>query len=220
MSRENFVKEYMAIRMATFKSTTVKSAWRKSGCWPINPDVFTEEDYAPSTPMSTAASHVPTSYPETAARCRACDRSAKDADIDASINIDDESLSIIDSSSDESEDKETYSPSTSQTITRAYSLPCLGPSQNGNHQVVTRARSHPHLGPWSGKHNLWSEVKRLEGGNESMQKQIAFLEAHLSMARSHIEDLEKRHYNQDKREQKKRKLNVDARCLTSDEGLQ
>jgi len=54
----------MAIRKATFKSTTVLQAFKKSGIKPLNPDVFTDYDFAPSVPTSTAA-HVPTSYPTT-----------------------------------------------------------------------------------------------------------------------------------------------------------
>lgn len=40
MPREDFVKEYMAVRNTTFKQTTIQAAWRKSGLWPINHDIF------------------------------------------------------------------------------------------------------------------------------------------------------------------------------------
>ena len=63
MPREDFVKEYMAVRSATFKPSTIKQAFKKSGCYPINPSVFTDEDFAPSIPTSTSAHHVPPSYP-------------------------------------------------------------------------------------------------------------------------------------------------------------
>jgi hypothetical protein len=62
MPHEEFVKEYMAIRRASFKKETILQAWRKSGIRPLNPDIFTDDDYAPSIPTSTAA-HVPSSYP-------------------------------------------------------------------------------------------------------------------------------------------------------------
>ncbi|KAE9398013.1 hypothetical protein BT96DRAFT_995323 [Gymnopus androsaceus JB14] len=63
MPREDFVKEYMAVRDATFKQTIIQAAWRKSGLWPINCDVFQNVDYAPSIPFSTHATLVPESYP-------------------------------------------------------------------------------------------------------------------------------------------------------------
>lgn len=53
----------MAVRSATFKPSTIKQAFKKSGCYPINPSVFTDEDFAPSIPTSTSAHHVPPSYP-------------------------------------------------------------------------------------------------------------------------------------------------------------
>lgn len=62
LRHEDFVREYMAIQQATFKSSTIISAFRKSCIRPLNPNVFTDEDYAPSIPTSTAA-YVPTSYP-------------------------------------------------------------------------------------------------------------------------------------------------------------
>ena len=63
MPREDFVKEYMAVQYATFKPSTIKQMFKKSGCYPINPSVFSDEDFAPSIPTSTSANHVPPSYP-------------------------------------------------------------------------------------------------------------------------------------------------------------
>jgi len=63
MLREDFVKEYMDVRGKTFKSVTIITAFWKSGCWPINRDVFMDEDYAPSIPTSTSAHYVPSSFP-------------------------------------------------------------------------------------------------------------------------------------------------------------
>jgi DDE superfamily endonuclease len=66
MPREHFVKHYMEVRQKTFKKTTIINAFRKSGCWPVNPDVFTDLDYSPSVAASTTSTHVPSSYPRTA----------------------------------------------------------------------------------------------------------------------------------------------------------
>lgn len=63
MPCKDFVKEYMEVRHQTFKSTTIITAFRKSGCWPIDPNMFTEDDFAPSIPTSTSARHVPNSFP-------------------------------------------------------------------------------------------------------------------------------------------------------------
>lgn len=65
MHREDFVRDYMAVRQATFKSNTFISAFQKSGIKPLNPSIFTNEDYALSIPTSTAA-YVPESYPTSA----------------------------------------------------------------------------------------------------------------------------------------------------------
>ncbi|KIK83405.1 hypothetical protein PAXRUDRAFT_76110, partial [Paxillus rubicundulus Ve08.2h10] len=48
ISRKNLIKEYMAARAESFKEETILKAWRKSGINPLNLDIFTEEDYAPS----------------------------------------------------------------------------------------------------------------------------------------------------------------------------
>ena len=63
MCCEDFVKEYMEVRQAMFKATTIRKAFKKSGIWPVNQNVFTDEDYAPSLPTSTTAGHVPASFP-------------------------------------------------------------------------------------------------------------------------------------------------------------
>ncbi|KAF8630316.1 hypothetical protein AX14_011016 [Amanita brunnescens Koide BX004] len=47
----------------TFKDTTIRSAFQKSGVWPINHNLFTNTDYAPSINTSSTAHDVPNSYP-------------------------------------------------------------------------------------------------------------------------------------------------------------
>jgi hypothetical protein len=63
MPCENFIKEYMGVCSQTFKPTTIVTAFWKGGSWPVSCDVFTDEDYAPSIPMSTSHSHIPGSFP-------------------------------------------------------------------------------------------------------------------------------------------------------------
>ncbi len=59
MPQSDFVKEYMAVREKTFSPSTIKQAWRRSGAWPICPEIFSEEDYAPSHPYSTTIRDIP-----------------------------------------------------------------------------------------------------------------------------------------------------------------
>lgn len=63
MPREDFVKEYMGVRGPAFKGNTIRKAFEKSGAWPVNSSIFTDEDYAPSLPTSTTTGHAPSSYP-------------------------------------------------------------------------------------------------------------------------------------------------------------
>ena len=59
MPKEDFVKEYMDVREATFRSSTIVSAFKKSGIWPVDWSVFTDDDFAPSIPYSTEAQDLP-----------------------------------------------------------------------------------------------------------------------------------------------------------------
>jgi hypothetical protein len=63
MPHEDFFKEYVDVCSKMFKSTMIITAFWKSGYWPANHNVFTDEDYAPSIPMSTSLCHVPSSFP-------------------------------------------------------------------------------------------------------------------------------------------------------------
>ena len=46
-----------------FKAETIKNAFKSSGIRPLNPNIFTEADYTPSTVSSTQA-HTPSTYPQ------------------------------------------------------------------------------------------------------------------------------------------------------------
>ena len=61
--RDQFVKHYMEVRQDTFKATTIRAAFQKSGAWPINYNHFMDTDFAPSVDTSTMARDVPNSYP-------------------------------------------------------------------------------------------------------------------------------------------------------------
>ena len=55
MPKEDFVNKYMQVRQASVRPSTIISAFKKSGTWPIDREVFTNDDYAPSIPYSTEA---------------------------------------------------------------------------------------------------------------------------------------------------------------------
>jgi len=61
ITRTNFIHEYMAIHDVITPSL-VQKVFRKTGIYPLNPDVFTDQDYAPSMASSSVA-HLPPSYP-------------------------------------------------------------------------------------------------------------------------------------------------------------
>jgi len=58
----NVVQAYMESRSEYMTSNLIKKAFKSSGISPLNPEIFTEEDYAPSQQFSIVA-HVPKSFP-------------------------------------------------------------------------------------------------------------------------------------------------------------
>jgi hypothetical protein len=61
MDRYNVIHEYLQVRHVVTPEL-IKTAFRKTGIYPLNPDIFTADDFAPSKSFSTVA-HVPTSFP-------------------------------------------------------------------------------------------------------------------------------------------------------------
>jgi hypothetical protein len=66
---------------------------------------------------------------------------------------------------------------------------------------------------------LHDKIHQLENDNTVLQSRVATLEAHCALALSEIQDLKRRANAKDGRARKRQKLYVDARCLTSEEGL-
>jgi len=60
---KNIVRVYMDVRQKAFKKETIFAAWRKAGIRLLNPNIFTDADFAPSHTTSTHL-HTPSSYPE------------------------------------------------------------------------------------------------------------------------------------------------------------
>lgn len=76
-----FIKEYMVARGQAFLPETIKKAWAKCGIWPFNPNIFTDEDFAPSVSTSTKG-HFPASYPPTFHSFATDNTSSEDSDHD------------------------------------------------------------------------------------------------------------------------------------------
>jgi hypothetical protein len=270
MPREDFVREYMAIRRGTFKPTTIISAFRKSGIRPLNPDIFTNEDYTSSIPTSTAA-HVPSSYPtqqlstmptsavfgdwednESAIDSDSSDEDYKDSDDESSDdsddgddsdnnggnnNIDDDSENEDQqdhppttpsashhphpTSRDETPPAEPHPSSSSSTLT-ASSIPLASfysTTRRSSRTASAAAQASVITVSSAGSKNQQAQIAKLITQNEALTSRIAFLEAHCALAVSEIRDLKRRMIARDTKTKKKKKLNVLARCLNSDEGL-
>ena len=62
IARPEFIQEYMKVRRGTFTTEIITSAWRKTGLYPLNPDIFTDLDCSPSQ-MTSTLTHYPASFP-------------------------------------------------------------------------------------------------------------------------------------------------------------
>ena len=252
MPREDFVKEYMDVRSKTFKSTTIINAFRKSGCWPVNLDVFTDEDYAPSIPTSTSSRHVPGSFPIGIEDPD--DESDDETPAYRMENSDDElSDDGTDDASDNGENSQTDTAIASQPFpTPAVSresrhplaaLPSVGPNSTMS-SVRAPSSTLLALGPIApsifyastarpkrkittpSSNQVQAQLDTLSQAYSHLSQQItelhsenSKLKAHCTIAGTEIQDLKRRLNAKENRSQKRRKLNVDARWLNSDEGL-
>lgn len=62
INRYTVIPEYLKARSQCIKKQLIQSAFKKTGIYPFNPDVFTDTDFAPSNGTSSKA-HVPKSFP-------------------------------------------------------------------------------------------------------------------------------------------------------------
>jgi len=272
MPREDFVKEYMQVRSQTFKSTTIITAFRKSGCWPVNRDVFSDEDFATSVPTSTSARHVPTSFPlvmdshnnnpdsgDESPLCPGRDYSNSDSSDNELSNgneIDDvvsESQPIstvpgpvslpISNAIAPSQQLTPTLPSISAyaSIPPLLSVPVANSVPLGYHTSLAIHNFVPkpipastfYASSGSGKRKRTSVLNpipfhldalsqaytKLQEQNLALHSENSTLWAHCAIAGTEIQDLRRCLNTKENRPSKRRKLNVNARWLNSDEGL-
>ena len=209
MRREDFVKEYMRVRKESFRPSTIISAFKKSGAWPIDRTVFTDDDYAPSIPYSTEALDF-LSLPE--------DASDSDSDLLNSDSDDSDNDSDDDSGNNSHQSPMSSTPSLPSTLPASSSsispvssetAPTLsaatpGPSRMFTFPPVSTARFY---------HDpvLFDRILQLEG-------QVQQLSGHVKMVKVELQNEKRKSNERDGRASKRRKLNVEARVLTSAEG--
>src|SRR5882762_5390096 len=115
MPCQDFVQEYMGIQCATFKPNTILQAFKKGGIKPLNPDIFSDHDFAPSIPISTAA-HIPSSLPSSQLSTMPTSTVFNTLDDESAVESDDDDHDDDDytnNDSDKSSDSDTSSGSSS-----------------------------------------------------------------------------------------------------------
>lgn len=236
---EDVVKEYLTVRSMTFQTQTIIAAWAKTGIRPLNPSIFTHEDFAPSSDTSIK-DHLPPSFPT--AMPDFPDLSSDDFDWHPSMaNVDGN-----DSSSDsEISESDTVIPSrttTYPTISDNIETPLddhsgsAGPSENadirmGSHKPVQNSRqtrlttsrasstTHDAVKPVRGFNlcEAWDEIRRLRETVEEVEAQRDSAEAHCVLVQRELSTMRFRMNQKQKR--KDRRFRTGSTLLTSEEGL-
>ncbi|KAF6763326.1 hypothetical protein DFP72DRAFT_956785, partial [Ephemerocybe angulata] len=93
----------MEAHRESFKVETIRKAFKNSGIHPVNPDIFTDEDYAPSAPTSIYA-RFPPSFPVPDV-CPYCDGLQEDdSDDESDLGVDEDEETSSDSELEEGVD--------------------------------------------------------------------------------------------------------------------
>jgi hypothetical protein len=112
ITRYNVIPEYMKIRHRFMTKKLLEYAFAATGIHPLNPNVFTDEDYAPSQAFSITA-HAPESYPDPVpssdfAIPSDAESDSEDADYEDSESSDEESTDSEDEGDVEIADVDFY----------------------------------------------------------------------------------------------------------------
>ena len=63
INQYNVIPEYLQVHQKCLTKELIEKAFEKTGIYPVNPNIFTKEDFAPSKASSSKA-HVPDSFPD------------------------------------------------------------------------------------------------------------------------------------------------------------
>lgn len=209
------------------------STWRKSGCWPINHDIFQDDEFAPSVTTSTSASHIPYSFPVSNAQEVGDDDSDDDSDCQPDVS-DDLGMESHDDDAETTPGElipTTMHPNSHGPPISTTGLPTILPALPIMAVIFQPippdkfyAPIHPSLAvhdyPCACQPSIQTQVNNLIETNQELLSCLVTLEAHCNMAGTEILSLKQCLNTKDKKMNKQWKLNVDTRWLNSDEGLQ
>ena len=220
--RDQFVKHYAEVRMQTFKDTTIRSAFRKSGVWPINHNLFSDTDFAASINTSSTARDVPASYPiqeiDDELPILQPTPTGNDHPVRESNNDDDNSSdprSGSDSDNDASTDNDSEDlGNENMAATRTSSSSILSDTMP---IPPSRFYSKAPTPPCRGR-DTEAYISALENQAAVLREENEELAVHATLAFDHVRRLKHR-LNAKIPGSKRRKLNTDSRWLNSDEGL-
>jgi hypothetical protein len=227
MPREAFIKEYMAIRAATFKPQTVLSAFRKCGIRPLDPKVFSDEDFAPSIATSTTATHVPPSFPipdnseflesdDSDECCLACSR-GDDGESESEDDDDSRGDEQHEHTCQRNEAQGLSPPTTTTASTSSTSTDAPGLEIQPMDPALFYQSTSPQRPPRP--RSLKKLNGQLEHENKRLRTQRDEARAHGALLYHEFNSLKRKTNTKSSQAKKKRKLNTKARCLTSEEGL-
>ena len=173
----DFVNEYMAARILAFKPDTITSAFARCGICPLNPNIFTDADFAPSASYSTHR-YVPSSYPpEFYGEEEDLERDAIGSPLvgsdEAEITADEDEANLEDD-----EDTPVAHQSTSLSIVSPAQSPSINLSSDSVSTLKKRKRSE-----------LEAEILRLREKLNNAQWHAQAAQMHATMAALECEEL-------------------------------
>ena len=217
--RDQFVKHYMDVRQNTFKDTTICAAFRKSGVWPINHNLFQDADFAPSINASTVARDVPDSYPIYAEEWPDHQSWSNNESESESSSDDDDNNNTEDpdgvniGEGDARQAQHCTDPAATETSPASPPTNSYLPSPIPPSQFYSKVPKPPQRG-----RNTEAYISRLEHESAMLRQENAELATHATLAFDHVRRLKHR-LNAKGPSSKRRKLNTESRWLNSEEGL-
>ncbi|KIJ34985.1 hypothetical protein M422DRAFT_262946 [Sphaerobolus stellatus SS14] len=205
VTRYNLVEHYMQIRNKYITPQVIQAAFRHSGLWPINRNVFTDEDFVPSQNFAINADMPPT-FPNIAV-------SIPDAMQDMPDQI--SPTGMVTNASEAPISGTLSSPLAKQTRSKVRRAVGITPSNSGTSKPRVTAAHLLCLEEEQArlKQQLYVTEGKLEGMEVSLQEAVA----HCSLAHAENQNLHQQLEIKGKRKNK-RKINTLACVLTPLEG--